>query len=130
MEFARPHKVEEALSLLAEARIIDGDWSVATEGRWLVSKRRRIPPPVQPLSGVSLARVVDLLRESGRLYDEAAVERAYEFSSRMHGEQRRRSGAPFVTAFVPRGRPACRCEKSAGLSLPLSTTRPIKETDA
>ncbi|MCP4200333.1 MAG: bifunctional (p)ppGpp synthetase/guanosine-3',5'-bis(diphosphate) 3'-pyrophosphohydrolase [bacterium] len=59
---------------------------------------RPVPPPVKPPhKSVSFEDLLEHMRELGRQPDEAFLRRVYEFSAEMHGDQRRRSGEPFLT---------------------------------
>ena len=59
--------------------------------------RRRVPAPVRPLDGVSFARLIERLQEQDRLLDPEFLRSVYDFSAARHGDQRRRSGEPYMT---------------------------------
>ncbi len=59
---------------------------------------RPVSPPVKPpFKRVSFESVLAHMREQGREPDEPFLRRVYEFSTEMHGDQKRQSGEPFMT---------------------------------
>ncbi len=57
----------------------------------------RVPPPVAPPAEVRFDDLLAALEDHGRPRNEAFLRAVYDFSSEMHGGQKRRSGAPFLT---------------------------------
>lgn len=62
--------------------------------RWKASTD--CPPPVPPPRIDGLQDVLSKLTEHDRPYDEGFLSSVYEFSAQMHGDQRRRSGEPYM----------------------------------
>ena len=59
---------------------------------------RTAPPPVKPPhKSVSFEDLVGHMRELGRQPDEQFLRRVYDFSAKMHANQKRQSGEPFLT---------------------------------
>ncbi len=58
----------------------------------------RMPkPPLVPRKNVSLEDVLERLDAHGRPYDREYLTAIYEFTERMHRDQKRRSGQPYIT---------------------------------
>ena len=55
------------------------------------------PPPVEPRQDIGIEDVLERLGEQGRPVDANFLHEVCEFSREMHGDQRRRSGEPFMT---------------------------------
>ncbi len=55
------------------------------------------PPPLVPREEVGFEEVLGALDGQGRPYDADFLRSVCEFSEEMHGDQRRRSGQPFMT---------------------------------
>jgi GTP pyrophosphokinase len=55
------------------------------------------PPPLLPREEVGFDDVLGALDEQGRPYDADFLRSVCDFSEEMHGDQRRRSGEPFMT---------------------------------
>ncbi len=58
---------------------------------------KAIPPPVQPRPRVRFDDVVARLTAHGRPVDEAFLSSVHDFSARMHKDQVRQSGEPYLT---------------------------------
>ncbi|MEA2693999.1 MAG: diphosphokinase / guanosine-3,5-bis(diphosphate) 3-diphosphatase, partial [Acidobacteriota bacterium] len=61
------------------------------------SATKSLPPPVPSRPVMSLEDVLDCLASHGRKVDREFLTSVYEFSERMHQDQVRRSGEPFLT---------------------------------
>ena len=59
--------------------------------------KKSLPPPVPALGVVRFDDILDRLDARGRSYDEEFLRSVYVFSARMHKDQRRRSGEPYLT---------------------------------
>ncbi len=59
--------------------------------------QRKPKAPVRPVKKVGFDRVLERLAEFERPVDSDFLTRVYEFSERVHRNQRRRSGEPYVT---------------------------------
>jgi GTP pyrophosphokinase len=68
---------------------------MATTSKSLSGKS--IPPPVQPRPRVRFEDVLARLRAHGRPVDEAFLTSIHDFSARMHKDQVRQSGEPYLT---------------------------------
>jgi len=58
---------------------------------------KRPRSPVVPRKGVSLPQIVERLEARGKVFDRDFLTRIADFSARMHRDQKRRSGEPYVT---------------------------------
>ncbi len=57
----------------------------------------RPPPPVRPPRVAGLGDVLGRLRATERPFDESFVRAVYDFSAESHGDQKRRSGEPYLS---------------------------------
>jgi len=55
------------------------------------------PPPVPSIGVVRFDDIVERLQARGRSFDEDFLQRVYVFSARMHKDQTRQSGEPYLT---------------------------------
>lgn len=54
-------------------------------------------PPIVPRKRVGVPEIFERLDARGKTYDRAFIQRVADFSTRMHGDQKRQSGEPYVT---------------------------------
>ncbi len=59
--------------------------------------RKTVKAPVSPPAKIGFKEVLERMEEQGRSYDEKLLRAVYEFSAAMHRDQKRRSGAPYLT---------------------------------
>ncbi len=56
-----------------------------------------VPPPVSPRKNVRLEDVWAKMEQQGRDFDREFLQGVYDFSAEKHGDQKRRSGEPYLT---------------------------------
>ncbi|MEM6456564.1 MAG: bifunctional (p)ppGpp synthetase/guanosine-3',5'-bis(diphosphate) 3'-pyrophosphohydrolase [Acidobacteriota bacterium] len=63
----------------------------------MTTLRDTLPPPVQARKGINFESILQRLDDHGRPYSRDVLSEVYAFTERMHRDQTRRSGEPYIT---------------------------------